>query len=202
MKKNILLFMLLVVIIFCLPYFLNFTRQNFEISPNSTDWANFATFFGLAVSILNLIIFYYLTMQLHKYNLNKDIEEAQPIISFHLKDGNPFYTLENIGRSAALDLKIKQNFNPETEVWEEGYNYFTISPGEKIKLPWSNFSMQLGAEYKNRHGEKYYSYMDGNYLRFFDAKSQDFEDLRKKVMKDIEGGYKNPPKHNKYPAMF
>lgn len=186
--------LLLLVIIFFLLYFLNFGNKNFEFSSNSADWANFATFIGLAVSILNLIIFYYLTMELHKYNLNKDMEEVQPIISFHLKDGDSFYTVENIGRSVALDLKIKRNFNKETNTWEEGYNYFTLSPGEKIKLNWTHFSMELGAEYKNRHEKKYYSYMDGNYLRFFDRETSKFEELREKVIKNIKGSYKNPPK--------
>src|SRR5690606_34387595 len=116
----ILPFVLVIIIIFFLPYFLNFGKTNSELSPYSNDWANFATFFGLAVSILNLIIFYYLTMELHKYNLNKDIEEAQPIISFHLKDGDSFYTIENIGRGIALDLKVKQNFDHETELWKVG----------------------------------------------------------------------------------
>lgn len=201
MKKTILIFVLLIVIIFLLTYIMNFGNSNFELSPNSTDWANFAIFFGLAVSILNLIIFYYLTMELHKYNLNKDLEDAQPIISFHLKDGDPFYTLENIGRSAAIGLKIKRNFKQEKNVWEEGYNYFTISPGERIKLQWTNLSMELGAVYKNRHGNDFYSYMDGNNLRYFDAKNDDFEELRNMVIKDIEGEYKNPPKFNKEPFM-
>ena len=180
----------LIIIIFIGSYIYTFK----EFSSESSDWANFATFISLAIAIINLIIFYLLTLEIHKYNITQNKKNIKPIISFKLINSKESYWLENIGSGIAVDVKIKRNFSEGDNKWEEGYNYFTLSPGERVYLNWSQYSIQLVAEYKDAEGYQYYSYMDGNFLRFFDEKigQEKYPNEFSKVTKRIIGEYNNP----------
>jgi hypothetical protein len=178
----------LIIIIFIGSYIYTFK----EFSSESSDWANFATFISLAIAIINLIIFYLLTLEIHKYNITQNKKNIKPIISFKLINSKESYWLENIGSGIAVDVKIKRNFRDNK--WEEGYNYFTLSPGERVYLSWSKHSIQLVAEYKDSEGYQYYSYMDANHLRFFDKENGEKNYLTEfsKITKPIIGKYQNP----------
>jgi len=187
-NNRIFLLSSLIIIIFIGSYIYTFK----EFSSESSDWADFATFISLAIAIINLIIFYLLTLEIHKYNITQNKKNIKPIISFKLINSKESYWLENIGSGIAVDVKIKRNFRDNK--WEEGYNYFTLSPGERVYLSWSKHSIQLVAEYKDAEGYQYYSYMDGNFLRFFDEKigQEKYPNEFSKVTKQIIGKYNNP----------
>ena len=191
-NNRILLLSILIIVIFIGFYFYNFNSK--ELSKDSNDWANFATYISLATSIINLIIFYLLTLEIHKYNINQNKKNIKPIISFKLINSKEFYWLENIGNGIAVDVKIKRNFSEGDNKWKEGYNYFTLSPGERVYLNWSQYSIQLVAEYKDSEGYQYYSYMDANHLRFFDKENGEKNYLTEfsKITKPIIGKYQNP----------
>src|SRR5690606_12957550 len=189
-NNRILLLSSLIIVIFIGFYFYNFNSK--ELSKDSNDWANFATYISLATSIINLIIFYLLILEIHKYKINQNKKNKKQIISIKLINSKESYWMENIGSGIAVDVKIKRNFRDNK--WEEGYNYFTLSPGERVYLSWSKHSIQLVAEYKDSEGYQYYSYMDANHLRFFDKENGEKNYLTEfsKITKPIIGKYQNP----------
>ncbi|MBC7845423.1 MAG: hypothetical protein H7Y10_02915 [Flavobacterium sp.] len=188
MKKYI--FILTTILLALTPliiYIYKFSSNG--ISNNPEQWSNFSTFCNITLSLGNLIVFVWLTLEIHKYNKLKDQENIKPIISFFKRQNSEFYVIENIGLRAAIDLKIKKNINDNE--WEIEKNYYTLPPGEKIELNWTTESMELGATYKDINNEKHYSYMTGNVLTYFDDKTgkEKFAEIYKKV---------NYPKMNNY----
>src|SRR5690554_3248736 len=104
-NNRIFLLSSLIIIIFIGSYIYTFK----EFSSESSDWADFATFISLAIAIINLIIFYLLTLEIHKYNITQNKKNIKPIISFKLINSKESYWLENIGSGIAVDVKIKRN---------------------------------------------------------------------------------------------
>lgn len=153
---------LIPIIIYVFKFSLN------GISDNPEDWSNFSTFCNISLSLGNLFVFIWLTREIHKYNIQKDQENIKPIISFFKRKDSKFYTIENIGLRAAIDLKIRKNI--ENNAWQFEEQYYTLPPGEKLELEWTTESRQLGATYKDINDKKHYSFMEGNVLSYFDDK--------------------------------
>lgn len=160
-------------------YVFKFSINGFSNNPE--DWSNFSTFCNISLSLGNLFVFIWLTREIHKYNIQKDQENIKPIISFFKRRGSNFYTIENIGLRAAIDLKIKKNINDKGWLYVE--QYYTLPPGEKIELEWTTESSQLGATYKDINEKKHYSFMEGNVLSYFDEKLglKNFKDEYEKI---------------------
>ena len=186
-KYTIITIAILITLIPLIIYICKFSSNG--ISNNPDQWSNFATFCNISLSLGNLFVFIWLTFEIHNYNMVKDQENIKPIISFFKRKDSEFYTIENIGLRAAIDLKIKKNIN--NHEWEVEKQYYTLPPGEKIELEWTFGSMELGATYKDINNKKHYSYMEGNVLTYFDDKSgkEKFGEIYKKL---------NYPKMNNY----
>jgi hypothetical protein len=186
-RYQLILITILITLIPLIIYIYKFSSNG--ISNNPEQWSNFSTFCNISLSLGNLFVFVWLTTEIHKYNKLKDQENIKPIISFFKRQNSEFYTIENIGLRAAIDLKIKTNINDNK--WEVEKKYYTLPPGEKIELEWTTRSMELGATYKDINNEKHFSYMEGNVLTYFDEKSgkEKFKEIYNKI---------NYPKMNDY----
>ena len=71
--RNPFLLIIGAVLVLCLtlvPYFISL--HPFEFSDNNQDWAAFGGYLSGITSVFNLLIFIYLTFQIHKFNVNKD----------------------------------------------------------------------------------------------------------------------------------
>src|SRR5690554_7558985 len=103
LNTRILLLSILIIGIFIGSYFYNFNSK--ELSKDSNDWANFATYISLATSIINLIIFYLLTLEIHKYNITQNKKNIKPIISFKLINSKEFYWLRSEERRVGKECR-------------------------------------------------------------------------------------------------
>jgi hypothetical protein len=148
-------------------YILKFSSLGF--SKNPLDWTNFSTYFNISIGLCNLFIFYWLTKEIHIYNIKKDQENIKPIISFFKREGSKLYTIENIGLRAAIDLRIWKNIKENNWLYEK--EFYTLPPGEKIESEWTSDGVELLAKYKDINGQNHFSYIEGNMLTFFDEKS-------------------------------
>lgn len=178
-KKYFLISAILLTIMPIIIYVFKFSFHGFSNNPE--DWSNFSTFCNISLSLGNLFVFIWLTREIHKYNIQKDQENIKPIISFFKRRDSKFYTIENIGLRAAIDLKIKKNIHDNG--WLVEKQYYTLPPGEKIELEWTTDSRQLGATYKDINNKKHYSFMEGNVLSYFDDKlgMENFKEEYKKI---------------------
>ena len=167
MKKNTYILFTLITLFPLMLYVYTFRLNNF--SKNPEDWSHFSTFCNISLSLGNLFVFILLTTEIHKYNKQRDQENIKPIISFFKRHGDKFYTIENIGMRAAIDLKIRKKL--ENKIWQIEEQHYTLPPGEKIQLTSITESQQLGATYKDINDKKHYSFIDGNVLSYFDDKS-------------------------------
>ncbi|QBZ97571.1 hypothetical protein GS03_01063 [Flavobacterium sangjuense] len=163
-RRKYFIITILITLLPLIAYVYKFRLNDF--SKNPEDWSHFSTFCNISLSLGNLFVFIWLTTEIHKYNKQKDQESVKPIISFFKRANSKFYTLENIGLRAAIDLKIRKNIKDNK--WQHEKQYYTLPPGEKIELEWTTESQQLGATYKDINDKKHYSYMEGNVLRYFD----------------------------------
>lgn len=130
----------------------------------------------MITSLINLLIFAYLTCQIHKYNIAKDDRNEMPIISFYYRDDKS-YVIENIGLRTAIDVVVYYNTKKDEKEWIKYKNLYAMPPGEKYVTDIKS-AQHLCAIYQNISGKNHYSYMAGNKLKYFDDKKgkKDFKE--------------------------
>jgi hypothetical protein len=121
MKKSrrVIFFAGLVMSLSLLMYYLNFRNQ--EISSETATWGSFSDYLNPFVSITNLIVFIWLSIEVFNYNSKKDIQNdnfqkaiEKPVLI--LKKINTTtrietWTIKNIGNGAAMNLKVAESAN-------------------------------------------------------------------------------------------
>lgn len=182
---------LIAIVIIFVPigfYYCTFSVKSNQTSnwPNfsnqTSDWSNFATFFAAFVSLANLFVFIYFSELIYKYNLKKDeqIEEKEkqiealekPILAFS-KTKESIYEVTNIGRGAALNVKVfvnqkVQGDKDEYKCW--GYRCYSMYIHQTLLLSNTSNCIEIGAKYTDIFGNEFNSYMKDYSLKIFDLR--------------------------------
>ena len=67
--------LLIITFILLLPYFLSF--YNGKLSDNNQDWGAFGGYLSGIISVINLFIFIYISFLIHKFNMDKDVQDVK-----------------------------------------------------------------------------------------------------------------------------
>jgi hypothetical protein len=119
-------------------------------------------------------VFAILTYFIYEYNLNKDKESTRvtdllnrPVLSFRKEEFKEHYTVDNIGKGAAINVVIRGKLH--NEKWQEAYIYYGIKDDACIDLKWSHNCNKLIALYYDIFGREFISFMDDDRLRVIDC---------------------------------
>lgn len=174
-SKWILILSIFVIMIPIAFYVKTFTIQ----SKQTSDWSNFATFLAVFISLANLFVFIYFSELIYNYNLKKDelIEEKEkqiealerPILSFN-KTEKSIYEITNIGRGAALNVKVlvKLKIDKNKHGWSWGYICYSLYIHQNLSLPNTIDCLEICAKYTDIFGNQFVSYMKDDYLKIID----------------------------------
>ena len=123
------------IVITLLYYWFHFHQSG--ISNQTTKWADFAIFLGVVIAYMNLLVFATLTYLLLIYNArndgHKEYQETvreKPIIIFSYKHSDKCYSIQNIGKGAALNVTIKSDF--DNGKWQYGYIWNSLSAKSEL----------------------------------------------------------------------
>jgi hypothetical protein len=149
---------------------------NLICMPIQYNCGNLSELVTTVIAFINLLVFIYLTCQIHKYNIAKDDRNEMPIISFYYRDTNS-YVIENIGLRTAIDVVVYYNIKKDEIEWVKYKNLYAMPPGEKY-VTGINSAQHLCAIYQSISGKNHYSYMAGSKLKYFDDKKvkKDFKE--------------------------
>jgi hypothetical protein len=165
MKLELRRMIVIIIIISIIPiifYLLNFS--NTTISDNPTDWASFSDFLSLFVSVSNLIVFIYFSFQLYEYNALKDNQDSEfkaanerPILTCRsiIKSDKELWVVKNIGRGAALNLKISEIPNRLEKSELTFIKCFSLGETDEIELDWISFANVIVILYEDIFSNKY-----------------------------------------------
>jgi hypothetical protein len=173
MKNRIAVILICVVIVGggLAAYIAMFGKHPFSHEPG--PWGAFGDFFNVFMATANLVIFYWFSNEVYKYNADKDRKDDEfkkaterPIIIFRSRKNNPgneCWEVMNIGKGAALNLRITELVNGQTE-WEKPIKCYSLGNGDesKLLLPWTTNSGKLVVRYTDVFNTGYYSITVGD----------------------------------------
>lgn len=179
-----------------LLYFINF---NGTLSGKSSDWSNFASFISPFIALANLIIIAWLSIQVYKYNKEKDTAAnafqktiEKPILTFRKSKNNQLgniWEVCNIGKGAAINLRIADS-KVGNKAWITPVKKcYSLGSGEKLILEWLPFANIICVTYEDVFENKYVS-ITGDSESHIRSMDENFKDIKIQntifTKKDIE----------------
>ncbi len=179
-----------VIVLFgCGFYWYHFPSNGFSKDPK--NWTEFSIYITAVISFLNLLVFAILSYLIYRYNARNDGEikyqrilHEKPLIMFSYRVSDNCYSIQNIGRGAAINVEIR-TIEKDSE-WK-GVIWNSMGAKNDIqKMDWTTNTNAICAIYHDSFGLEYVSYMDDNKLRVihcFDEESvkaypKEFENSR------------------------
>ncbi len=161
------------IVIVALIYWFHF--YNNGISYNNADWSAFATFLYAGIAYINLLIFSALTYLLFIYNGRSEgrreyqnILHEKPIIIFSYTTSDKCYSIQNIGKGAAINVQIKTNLL--NRIWEYGYIWNSLpAKNDPEKMLWTMQTNVICATYSDSFKNEYVSYMENDQMRLINC---------------------------------
>ncbi len=130
-----------------------FCTRNLGLSTNSKDWGDFGSYLSGIVGLANLYLFYQLTIKIQEYNEIND----RPLLSFFKNSDDKDYTLENIGKGTAINVKVGASVDDSEEIKEK--HYYSFSPNTAKKIDWTKNCQSLYAQYQDVFGNTHEIFM-------------------------------------------
>jgi hypothetical protein len=169
------------ILIGCGFYWYHFPSKGF--SKDAKNWTDFSIYITAVISFLNLLVFAILSYLIYRYNARNDNElnhqrivREKPLIMFSYTGSDGCYSIQNIGRGAAINVEIRTLENG-ADKWK-GVLWNSMSAKSELeKMHWTKNTQAICANYHDSSGLEYVSYMDNNRLRIihcFDEKSKKF----------------------------
>jgi uncharacterized protein with PQ loop repeat len=146
-----------------LAFYLQFHKQ--KISDKQSDWASFASYVGLIVSICNLVILGIISVSFSLQN----IKLQKPCIIFEIsleEKEKAYYVIKNVGRGAALNILVKYKNDKKNEAWDLSVICYSLGPNDKFKLFWKMGGDEWIAIYDDILGNHYASNIKNDTMTF------------------------------------
>jgi len=159
----------IIIILPLLVFIYNF--KNVSFSKKTSDWAEFSTYWAAFIGFANLFVFIYFTSLIHKYTRDRDKlldNFEKPVIAFLKLSQLDRYTIINVGKGAALNIRVKSKLDKIQSVWELEKITYSFSSGKEKNMDWTTDCNALCALYEDILGTKYISYMEDDKLTFID----------------------------------
>lgn len=174
MKSKTILYILITIVTIVIPIFIFSIQFHDQIfSSNTSRWSEFATYLSSFISLANLMIFIFLSKEIHDYNLKRDEQLSKlekPILSFYRNTvSSTDYFVENIGKGAAINVIINCSLNESEKSWNESFIYYSFSQNQKQIVSNKTPTNALMAIYSDIYGTIYTSFMENDKLVYFEV---------------------------------
>jgi hypothetical protein len=152
---------ILVIVVGLTAYSFHFSSRS--ISGDTRDWSYFSTYINPFVTLANLTIFIWFSNLVFTYNSKKDSQEAlfkkvieRPVLIFtNAGVENEIWVVKNIGKGAALNLKIFES-SGRSDKWKIPVTKcYSLGSGETLKLDWLSYANIIGVLYEDVFSTKY-----------------------------------------------
>lgn len=160
--KRCLIVVFLIILLFSVPYFFTFHH----LSKIHSDWAEFATYFTLLVSIINTIVISVLSYLVWQSQISRDkfeksyieAQEKPAIVFLWAKELNTegYWKLYNMGKGVALNIIVAER-NKDNKEFKNPRKTYTLPQGGSIKIIWFKRPWELGAVYYDIFNQPYNS---------------------------------------------
>jgi hypothetical protein len=141
-------------------YFIKF-HSGFSNDPQ--HWGQFSDYFNLFVGISNLVVVFWFSIAVYKYNEVRDKENKirderndefqksieRPIVIFRSNHNTlklECWEIVNVGNGAALNIRLAE-LQTNKQAWETPIKLYSLAKDGKQLLPWTNNSRILVAHY-------------------------------------------------------
>jgi hypothetical protein len=186
-SKLLIIFIAAGVILFSvIIYIISFWSHGFSKEPSA--WGAFSDYLNPFISIANLIIFIWLSIEVFHYNANKDkqSEEFQksiekPILILKSTSSKEFcreiWAIVNIGNGAALNLKVAESNGRQVKWIGPVTKCYSLGKGDAQELPWLMYANIICVVYEDIFKNKYVTIAadDESYIQAFDEKFNSFQ---------------------------
>jgi len=172
-KKNIVIAVVLcslLLILSILIFVISISMQNPIIKR--AVLVDFSFFISAIIAFVNMIVVGALTILIYDYNqkvtedriIHENILE-KPILAFRMYERVGFYTVQNVGKGAAINVKVKSNLDLENRKWDQLRLSYSLQSGEGKEMSWTYNCNAISAEYSDIFGTRYCSYMRDDDLK-------------------------------------
>ncbi|MBV4356294.1 hypothetical protein [Pinibacter aurantiacus] len=146
-----------------------------HLSTESSDWANFGSYWSAFIALSNLIVFIILTVRLSKIDqarrdsdseMQKNLE--RPVIVFTKIHGEKFYRMKNAGKGSALNIKIQSHILQDK--WQHHKLAYSLINGDSLPMSFTYPANAILCTYEDILNTKYHSLMNNDTMHFLDEK--------------------------------
>lgn len=164
-NKNLVIF--LTVFIICGSLFVYFIFfKNHSLSSDPSNWGQFSDYLNPFIALSNLIVFVWFSIEVFKYNQKKDeetdefqksIEKPVLVLKSTLnKDlGREVWEVHNIGKGAALNLKVAESNNREIGWITPVTKCYSLGSGDNLALAWFKYANVICITYEDVFNHRY-----------------------------------------------
>ena len=153
-----------------ISYYNNFDKV---ISTEPAEWADFATYLSLFVSISNLIFLGVISYITYKTTSTFNNLQTTPLLDFTVKyvDDKDSWYLINCSNASARNISVRFHSDNIVSKWVACYS---IVGSSELELPWLRFATKIEAAYTDAMSENYFITSYENLTGEFDkiSKSQ------------------------------
>jgi hypothetical protein len=155
-----------IVVVLGIGFWIYFTHFNGQASVDSRNWADFATFNGYFVGIINMLfvgIIGFITYRTtHEFNLT----QLRPLIILATEEPitrtgqNPIsWYVVNGANSPASNVLVRFSFEPDGDTFSKWVSCYPLSANSKQELPWLHWANRIEVCYADITEKKFYRYM-------------------------------------------
>lgn len=176
-KKLVITLSAIVIILAIAAYLVNFNSHS--ISKETHDWGAFSDYLNPFIGFCNLIIFVWFSLEIYKYNKNKDDQNEsfqkaieKPILILvsttdSSRSSRETWNVYNIGKGAALNLKVGESHSRHEQWITPITKCYSLGSKDKLPLDWLVYANMICVTYEDVFGHEYVTLAadDQSYIR-------------------------------------
>lgn len=140
-----------------------FTHFNNAYSSASGDWANFATFNGYFLSIVNLIVLGYISFITYQTTQAFNRLQIRPLLFITLNKPEQIrevfkdsWFVNNGAKNAALNLIVRYTTNRNGEPFTKWVSCTSLGENQRMELFWIHWADKIEICFTDLSGERFY----------------------------------------------
>lgn len=161
--KALILIVLFSVIIFSVGLVLYFTHFSGTYSTDTNDWADFATFNGYFLSIINLVVLGYISYLTFQATVTFNRLQIRPLLFLTVDKPEqikePFkdtWYASNGAKNVAINLIVRYTTNRNTEPYTKWVSCVSLAENHRLELFWIHWADKIEISFSDLTGERFY----------------------------------------------
>ena len=161
--KTLILIVIFSIIVFSLGIVLYFTHFNGGYSKETNDWADFATFNGYFLSIINLIVLGYISYLTFQASLTFNRLQIRPLLFLSVDKPEQIkgafkdtWYASNGAKNAAINLVVRYTTNRNSEPYTKWVSCVSLAENHRLELFWIHWADKIEISFSDLTSERFY----------------------------------------------